>query len=162
MNKTQKLTKLSLILAISIILHILEPNLPIPIYGVKLGLANIMRLIALKMYGYKDMIYINVLRVLLSSLLRGIIFGTAFWISLSGVMLSTFVVIILDRKNQLSLYFLSVISAVVHSVGQLLCVSYIYQTFYLMLYYLPMLLILAIPTGLLTGLLSKEALKRIR
>ncbi|MEA5017276.1 MAG: Gx transporter family protein [Erysipelotrichaceae bacterium] len=162
MNKTQKLTKLSLILAISIILHILEPNLPIPIYGVKLGLANIMGLIALKMYGYKDMIYINVLRVLLSSLLRGIIFGTAFWISLSGVMLSTFVVIILDRKNQLSLYFLSVISAVVHSVGQLLCVSYIYQTFYLMLYYLPMLLILAIPTGLLTGLLSKEALKRIR
>ncbi len=162
MNKTQKLTKLSLILAISIILHILEPNLPIPIYGVKLGLANIMGLVALKMYGYKDMIYINVLRVLLSSLLRGIIFGTAFWISLSGVMLSTLVVVILDRKNQLSLYFLSVISAVVHSVGQLLCVSYIYQTFYLMLYYLPMLLILAIPTGLLTGLLSKEALKRIR
>lgn len=161
-NKTQKLTKLSLLLAISIILHLLEPNLPIPIYGVKLGLANIMGLVTLMMFGFKNMIYINLLRVLLSSLLRGIIFGTAFWISLSGVVLSTLVVILINRNQKVSIYFLSVISAITHSIGQLLCVSYIYQSFYLMIYYSPMLLILAIPAGLLTGLLAKEALKRIQ
>ncbi|MEA5026160.1 hypothetical protein SDC9_153000 [bioreactor metagenome] len=162
MNKTKRLTKLALILAISIVLHLIEPNLPIPVYGVKLGLANIMGLVTLMMFDYKDMIYINILRVLLSSLLRGIIFGTAFWLSLSGVLLSTFAVILISRRNQLSLPFLSVISAIFHSVGQLLCACYIYQTMYLLYYYLPIMLVLAVPTGLLTGLLAGEVLKRIR
>lgn len=161
MSKTNRLTKLSLLLAISIILHLIEPSLPLPIYGVKLGLANIMGLVTLIMFGFKDMIYINILRVLLSSLLRGIIFGTAFWLSLCGVLLSTIVVILLNRKQQHSLYFLSVISAIFHSIGQILCACYIYQTIYLM-YYLPMMLLLAVPTGLLTGMLANEALKRIR
>ncbi|MDD2592045.1 MAG: Gx transporter family protein [Erysipelotrichaceae bacterium] len=162
MNKTQRLSKLALLLAISIILHIIEPNLPIPVYGVKLGLANIMGLVTLMMFNYKDMIYINLMRVLLSSLLRGIIFGTAFWISLTGVALSTLVVILINKNKDHSLYFLSVISAITHSIGQLLCVSYIYQSLYLVMYYAPMLLALSVPAGLLTGLLAKEALKRIK
>lgn len=162
MNKTQRLSKLALLLAISIILHIIEPNLPIPVYGVKLGLANIMGLVTLMMFNYKDMIYINLMRVLLSSLLRGIIFGTAFWISLTGVTLSTLVVILINKNKDHSLYFLSVISAITHSIGQLLCVSYIYQSLYLVMYYAPMLLALSVPAGLLTGLLAKEALKRIK
>ncbi len=162
MNKTQRLSKLALLLAISIILHIIEPNLPIPVYGVKLGLANIMGLVTLMMFNYKDMIYINLMRVLLSSLLRGIIFGTAFWISLTGVALSTLVVILINKNKDHSLYFLSVISAITHSIGQLLCVSYIYQSLYLVMYYAPMLLALSVPAGMLTGLLAKEALKRIK
>ena len=126
MSKTNRLTKLSLLLAISIILHLIEPSLPLPIYGVKLGLANIMGLVTLIMFGFKDMIYINILRVLLSSLLRGIIFGTAFWLSLCGVLLSTIVVILLNRKQQHSLYFLSVISAIFHSIGQIImCLLYL-------------------------------------
>ena len=98
-SKTRRLTLLTMLLAMSILLHMMEPSLPIPVPGVKLGLANILGLITFFMFSYKEMFNVNLMRVLIASLLRGIIFGTGFWLSMAGVLLSTTMVILLRKTT---------------------------------------------------------------
>jgi heptaprenyl diphosphate synthase len=152
---------MTMLLAMSILLHMVEPALPIPVPGVKLGLANVVGLIALFLFGVKEMITINVMRVVMASLLRGILFGTGFWLSLSGVMLSTLVTILLFKQNKLSKIGLSVASGAFHGIGQIGALILINNTV-MMIYWLPMLWFSSVPTGYVTGTLSVQVLKRLK
>ncbi len=160
-SSTRRLTLITMLLAMSIMLHMIEPSLPIPVPGVKLGLANVLGLVALVLFGVKEMIILNLMRVLIASLLKGIIFGTGFWLSLTGVILSTAISIILYKQDKLSIIGISMGSAAFHGLGQILALMLINQTVY-MIYWLPVLWFSSIPTGLLTGLLALEILKRLR
>jgi heptaprenyl diphosphate synthase len=150
-----------MLLAMSIMLHMIEPSLPIPVPGVKLGLSNILGLVALYLFGIKEMIILNLMRVIIASLLRGIIFGTGFWLSLSGVIFSTTLSIIAYKHNKLSIIGISILSAAFHGLGQIAALMVINQSVY-MIYWLPVLWFSSLPTGLLTGFLSLEILKRLR
>lgn len=149
-----------MLLAMSIVFHMIEPVIPMPIPGVKLGLANIFGLIALFLFGTKEMLGINFMRVIIASLLRGIIFGTGFWLSLSGVALSSIMVVLFYRYSKLSLVGLSMVAATFHNVGQILAIIMIWSSIFL-IYWLPPMIWLSIPTGILTGTLAKEAIKRV-
>ena len=75
---TKKLAIIAMLVAQAAVLHFLEsllPN-PIPIPGVKLGLANIIALLALLLFDFKTAMQITVLRTILGSLLSGLS-GTA-------------------------------------------------------------------------------------
>lgn len=161
LSSTRRLTLITMLLAMSIMLHMIEPSLPIPVPGVKLGLANVLGLVALYLFGVKEMIILNLMRVIIASLLRGIIFGTGFWLSLTGVILSSFISIILYKQDKLSIIGISMASAAFHGLGQILALMFINQTVY-MIYWLPVLWFSSIPTGLLTGFLAVEILKRLR
>ena len=150
-----------MLMAMSIVFHIIEPVLPIPVPGVKLGLANIIGLIALSLYGIKTMYAVNLSRVLIASLLRGILFGTGFWVSLSGVLISTTLVSLLYRTNKFSIVGLSIAAAAFHNMGQIFMIMFIYASIF-MIYWMPPLIWLSIPTGLLTGSLAAGALARLR
>ena len=52
--------------------------------GYKIGLANIAGLFALYMYDEKSLAYVSLLRIILSSLMQGMLFSVSFWLSLSG------------------------------------------------------------------------------
>lgn len=160
-QKTRRLVTLAMLLTMSILLQLVEPALPLPVPGVKLGLANIMGLITLYLYSYKEMLAVNLLRVLLASLLRGTLLGTAFWLSLSGVLLSTLAVILFKKITPLSPIGLSCASSVFHCLGQILAIMVIWESMY-MLSYLPIMWVLSVPTGWLTGTISVQVLKRIR
>ncbi len=160
-SKIRRMTIVTMLLAMSIVFHMLEPSIPLPVPGVKLGLANILGLIALYMYSYKEMFAINFTRVLIASLLRGIIFGTGFWLSLSGVVLSSVMVVLLKRTTSLSVIGLSVASATFHNIGQILAIMVIWNSF-MMIYWLPAMIWMSIPTGIVTGTLAFQVLKRIR
>jgi heptaprenyl diphosphate synthase len=160
-RSARRLTLMTMLLAMSILLHMVEPALPIPVPGVKLGLANIIGLIALFLFGIKEMITINVMRVVMASLLRGILFGTGFWLSLSGVLLSTLVTILLYKQNKLSKIGLSVASGAFHGIGQIGALILINNTV-MMIYWLPMLWFSSVPTGYVTGTLSVQVLKRLK
>jgi heptaprenyl diphosphate synthase len=151
----------TMLMAMSIVFHLVEPVLPIPVPGVKLGLANILGLIALMLYGIKTMYAVNVSRVLIASLLRGILFGTGFWVSLSGVLISTTIVALLYKTNKFSVVGLSVAAAAFHNMGQIVMIIIIYSSIF-MIYWMPPLIWLSIPTGLLTGSLAAGALARLR
>jgi len=158
--KLKTWVSLALLLAIGIVLQIIEPQLPLPVLGVKLGLANIVGILAMRRYGYREMLTVNLLRVLLASLLRGTIFGTGFWLSLSGVLLSTLMVIAASRLTKLSTIGLCILSSAAHCLGQILAICVIWSSIYL-IGYLPVMWLLSVPTGMLTGYLSDQVLNRL-
>jgi len=100
------------------------------------------------------------MRVIIGNLLKGLIFGTPFWISFMGVLLSSFA-IALFHKLKFSLLFTSIMSAIAHSLGQVLMVMYLYHQVNI-ISLLPLLCISAIGTGILTGILAQMCLKRVK
>ncbi|MGB4984720.1 MAG: Gx transporter family protein [Erysipelotrichaceae bacterium] len=159
--KIRKLTTLTMLLSISIILNIIEPVIPIPAMGVKLGLANILSILALYMYGSKEFIMINFLRVFMSHLLRGSLFSVGFFLSSSGVLLSTLVLLLVFPYKKFSVFGISMVSATMHSIGQLGMVCFIYQSIYIM-NYLPIMLILSMISGIMLGVIIKRVLRILR
>ena len=161
-NSTKKLVSLSMFLALGVVLNIIESLMPvlIPVPGVKLGIANTIGLIVLYFYGPKEYLLIGFLRVLIVALLRTGIGSTAFLLSLSGWLISSIFVLIVFFFNKASIYGLSMGSAVMHGVGQIIMVMIIYQM-PKMINYLPILVISGIISGNILALLSSELLKRL-
>ena len=160
-EKNRRFTYLALLSAVAIALNLLESIYIGPIFGVlRLGLANIAALLALKLMGRKEMIIVNVMRVVIGNLLRGTIFSSTFWISSGGVILSSVAMTVLDIMDS-SLLFTSIIGSIAHSSGQVLIVSFLYRQAG-MAAILPYLLLGSIPTGILIGTVARLVLTRIR
>ena len=160
-TKNRHFTYLALLSAMAITLNLLETALIPPIMGVfRIGLANIIALLTLKILGVKDMVIVNIMRVIIGNLISGRFLGSSFWISSGGVVLSTIVLIILDKMNS-SILFSSILSSIAHSSGQVLVVMFIYKQKW-MISFLPYFLLFAIPTGLFTGFLAKVAIDRVK
>lgn len=160
-NETKHLVYLALLSAMAIVLSYIESVYIGPIfYMVRLGLANIVALVTIKILGVRDMIIVNTMRVVISNLLRGTILGSTFWIGLGGVVLSSIVLILLDHFHA-SLMFTSVLCSIAHTVGQVLVVMMFYmQPAFISI--LPYLLLGSIPMGFLTGSVAGMVLKRIK
>ncbi len=159
--KTRRFTTLAMLTAVAIVLSIFESVYIGPIFGIlRIGLANIASLLALRMLGRKEMAIVSVMRVVFGNLLRGMIFGSTFWISAGGVLLSSLVMILCDRFDS-SILFTSVAGAISHSLGQVLVVASLYMQAGIMAI-LPYLLTGSVPTGFLTGIVADQVLKRIR
>lgn len=158
----RKIVILSMLLALSVVLSIIESFIPIfngIIPGMKIGLANILIVYSLYVYGFKDTIFLTILRVLLVGILRTGIFSIGFFLSLSGGVLSIFMMY-LAKKTKLSIIGVSIIGAISHSVGQIFMAVILLNSFNL-IYYLPYLFIFSIITGSIIGNISKELIKKI-
>ena len=157
----KKFTRLSMLLALTVALNIIETSLPLLngyIPGLRLGLANIVTLFILYQFGFKDALYVGILRVFLVGILRTGIFSTTFFFSLTGVLLSIIFMYLAKRFLNLSIIGVSIIGSIAHSTGQILASIFILQMD-AMIYYLPWLLLFSIPTGILVGILCKQLVK---
>lgn len=161
-NLIYKISLLSLFLALGVIFNYLENLIPVflPIYGIKLGIANTITLIILYFFSKKEYALIGLLRVLLSGILFIGIFSPGFFLSLSGYFLSTIIVLLLSINKNISIYTLSIASAISHSVGQIICASILYQTI-TMFSYLPILILTSTISGFLISFISKTIIKNI-
>jgi heptaprenyl diphosphate synthase len=152
MKSTRKLAILALFVSMALVLHVVENFLPIPYIapGVKLGLANIVSLIAIIIFGFKEALIIVLLRTFLGSLLGGV--PSSFFFSAAGGLLSTFVMYFMYKwvGTKFSLVGISISGAVAHNVGQLFVASLIVENFGLYVY-LPLLMISAVVTGIFIG-----------
>lgn len=156
----RKLTKLSMLLALAVVLNIVESMIPILgniIPGSKLGLANIVILFIIYMYGFKDALFVSVMRVLLVGILRTGLFNIIFSFSLSGAILSVITMSLTHRFTKLSVVGVSIVGAISHSIGQIL-IAIVGLRMPNIIFYLPYLLILSIPTGIVTGMISQRVL----
>ena len=160
-SKTNKMVKISLLLAIALIINYLESlvPLPLPFPGVKLGLANCIGLVVLCLYKEKDYVVFNVLKVFLTALLRSG-FGTSFFIGLSGTVLATIFTLIAYKFSKASIYGLSVVGAVFHALGQVLMVMLLYNNVY-MINYLVILEVASVVSGLLTAFIASVTLQKL-
>lgn len=151
---------IAMLVAQASVLHFIEsllPN-PMPIPGVKLGLANIITLFALLVFDFRTAMQITVLRTILGSLLSGTLFGIGFFMSFTGAVAAACCMAVLLRVcSFLPVTWVSVMGAVAHNLGQLLMAALILK-FAGILYYLPVMLLFSIPSGFITGLLVKELL----
>ena len=134
--------------ALAIVLGYLETFVPIPIPGVKLGLANIAVLIALSQGERRTAVAVACIKVLASGLLFGNPLTMAY--SAAGTALSLLVMLPLSRLATLHLAMLSVAGALAHEVGQLLVAQVILGT-PLVWYSSPVLLVAGVACGALSG-----------
>lgn len=160
-NENSKiLAYLSVLLALSMVLSYLESLAPVfvAVPGVKLGLANAVSLFALYRLGARYAIPISLLRVFLSSLLFGSVMSLAF--SLSGALLSLLAMILLRGFTPLSPTTVSIVGAVCHNIGQIIVAALLLSTS--LVYYLGVLIISGVVSGVLIGLLTSYLIKRIK
>lgn len=157
---TQKLVRLSILLAIAIVIHYFESVIMITsiIPGFKLGFANAIGLIVLALYDYKSMVIINILRIIISSIIRGGLFSISMFIPLFSIIFSMLLVYKVYKKNILSIYGISILQALLFNIGQIIIICLIYQNT-IFLFYLPYLLIIGIITGYVVGLVSLKIVK---
>lgn len=160
----KKFTRLSLLLALSIVLNMIESIVPLFngfIPGLKLGLANIVVIFVLYNYSFKDALYLTVLRVILVSMLRTGLFSVAFFFSLGGAVLSLITMCLVKKYTKLSLIGISIVGSITHSLGQIIIAYFFIHTTGI-IFYLPWLLMFSIPTGIVTGKLSNSMIDNFK
>lgn len=153
MGKVQKLVYLSLLCAIALVIYIIELQIPplAPIPGLKLGLANMVSLTVLILYGPKEALTVLLLRIFLGSMITGRV--SSLFFSLAGGLLSNLGMIVLYQyaRKYINIWLISIIGAILHIFGQLAIAAFITQTPGIF-FYAPFLLITSIITGYFIGL----------
>jgi heptaprenyl diphosphate synthase len=153
---TRRLSELSLLTAFALIIFIIEiyiPN-PVPIPGVKLGLANIITVYAVYHYKGRETALILYTRILLGSVITGNF--TAFFYSLTGGTLCLIGMLLLRRViTEKHIWVSSILGAVLHNTGQIAVAVILTGTFSVMAY-LPFLLVTGCIAGLFTGLCARQ------
>ena len=147
--------------ALALIFSYVESLIPIQIGipGVKLGLANLLIVIALYKMSLKETYLLSITRVVLSGFLFGNMFAILY--SLAGGLLSLTVMAVLKKAGGFSVMGVSIAGGVFHNIGQLIIAMIVVETFSVA-YYIPVLLIAGVITGLLIGIAANETLKRIK
>lgn len=158
MNK--KIAKIAMLLSISVVLALIESFIPLfnMVPGIKLGLANIVIVFVIYDLTFKDALYVSILRVILMGILRTGLFSINFFFSLVGAVLSVIVMYIVKKFTKLSIVGVSICGAIAHSVGQII-VAIIFLSNVNIVYYLPILLISSIVTGIMVGMVANKLLE---
>lgn len=146
--------------ALALIFSYVESLIPIQlgIPGVKLGLANLIIVIALYKMRLSEVFLLSIVRILLSGFLFGNYFSILY--SLAGGLLSLAVMFLLKKTGDFSVMGISMAGGVFHNVGQLVVAMMVVETFSVG-YYLPVLLVAGLVTGFLIGVAAGEMLKRL-
>lgn len=159
---TKRLTRMALLAAVALILFVVEAQLPapIPVPGVKLGLANIVTVYAMFRLGPKDTLLILLCRVVLGGIFAGQVM-TLFY-SLAGGILCWLVMLGMRRVvTEKQIWVCSVVGAIAHNAGQTAVAVAITQTPGLVAYF-PVLLLSGIAAGVLTGVCAQLVYLRLK
>jgi len=158
--KTKRIACLGLFIALAFVLSYVEYLLPlnIGIPGAKVGLANLVVMVALYTLGKKDAALLSVVRVVLV----GFTFGNLAMMlySMAGALLSFVVMLIAKRTRLFSITGVSVLGGVFHNVGQIIVAMFVLETASL-LYYLPFLIVIGTISGIVIGVISSMITVRV-
>ena len=161
MAKTKKLALMAMLTAASLIVFVIEAQIPapVPVPGVKLGLANVITLVAMLLLGRREAVLILFVRIAMGSVFAGGVSGFIF--SICGGVLAYAVMCLTVRAFPLKmLWVVSALGAVAHNIGQLIAAVAITKTAALLVY-APVLLASGIVTGVFTGLAATYLLIRL-
>lgn len=153
MKKTN--IRIGVFIAMAMIVGYIETLIPFSfgVPGIKLGLTNIVIVVALYSMNGKEAFIISMIRIVLVGFLFGNVWGILY--SLSGGILSFLIMALLKRTHKFSLIGVSVVGGVFHNIGQVIVAALAVENFYVV-FYLPALMIGGIITGILIGILAKE------
>ena len=138
-------------------IEVLVP-IPVPVPGIKLGLANLVIIIAIYRMGFRYSFTINMVRIVAAGLLFSGVFGMIY--SLAGGILSIIVMYLLCRTNKFSMVGVSMAGGVFHNLGQLMTAVVLLQNTGILSYF-PVLLFSGLISGILIGILAYIIEKRL-
>ena len=160
-NLTRRVTRMALLTAIALTIFMAEAQIPnpIPIPGIKLGLANIVTVYAMFLLGPADTLMILISRIFLGSVFSGQMI--TFLYSLSGGLLCYVLMLFLRlalTKDQI--WVCSCIGGACHNLGQLAAAMLVLRTT-VVIFYLPHLVLAGLCAGLFTGLCAQFLIRRL-
>ena len=158
--KTKKIAYLGLLIALAFVFSYIEFLIPVNIGvpGAKLGLANLVVIVALYTLGERDAFLLSVVRIVLVGFTFANMASMIY--SLAGGILSYLAMVIAKKTKLLSMTGVSVLGGVFHNVGQIIVAILVLETASLV-YYLPVLLIAGITSGVIIGILGAMVTKRM-
>lgn len=158
---TKKIALCGVLTALAMIFSYIESVIPVPIPvpGIKLGVANIAVITILYVLGVKEAIVINLSRIVLTSLLFGNV--NSFLFSISGAALSLTIMIIMKKLDFFSCIGVSVCGGVMHNIGQIIAAVFIMGS-EAIVFYLPVLIVSGVFTGVVIGVVSGIVAKHVR
>lgn len=163
MTKNQKLVYIALLAAQGVVIGLIERSIPFPFAfapGAKLGLANLITIIAIFTLPFKDSFTVVWMRLLLTTLLGGTL--STFLYSCAGALLSYFGMLAVKQlgPKRVSIIGISATGGILHNIGQLAVASWIAQTWTVMLY-LPVLSFMGILAGVAIGIAANYLLEHV-
>lgn len=152
-HSASKITTAAVFAAAALILSYIEFLIPfnLGVPGVKLGLANLIIIIALYEMGFGWAAVIDLVRVLMAGLLFTGVF--AMFYSLAGAFFSLLIMQLLKRTGRFSMIGVSMAGGVAHNFAQLLVAAFIVETAQMFLYF-PVLIFSGIVSGIAIGIVS--------
>jgi len=164
MDGKKRIAYISVLIAFASVLQIAESLFPHPLPWLRLGLANMITLTSLVIFGYAVAVQVAVLRVILSSFLLGTFFTPGFLLSFSGALVSALVmggIYSLGRMGKsnpsprylfgFSIIGVSILGAVSHNLAQLFVAYFFLIRHRGIFLILPFLIVAAVVTGFITG-----------
>ena len=160
-NKTKKLTTCALLAALALIFSYIEFRLPLSlgVPGIKIGLANIVVVLALYYLGSGYALAINLVRIALAALLFGNGFSALY--ALCGGLFSLAVMVLLKKTDVFSLTGVSMAGGAMHNLAQLAFASLVVRTSGVFVY-LPVLILAGMAAGIFNGAVSSLILRKIK
>ena len=162
MPKTKKLALMAVLTAIALTIFMLETQLPapVPIPGVKLGLANIVTLTAMLILGRREAGAILAARIIMGAVFAGnpsaMLYSAA-----GGVLAYAAMCLLVGVVPEKRLWAVSAVSAVAHNMGQLLACVLVVKTPGVFIY-APALIVSGVITGVFTGFGAMYLVRALR
>lgn len=151
-GKTKRLTLGAVMVSAAMVLSYMERFFPlqllVPLPGIRLGLANIVSMMALYFWGTGYAFTILLMRCFLGAVFSANITGLLF--SVIGGICALACMSAAKKSRSLSVYGVSMLGAAAHNIGQILAAVVLMQSVYVC-GYLPYLLIVSLFTGMFTG-----------
>ena len=161
---TQRVARFGLLTALALVLGLLDRAIPLTALlggaapGIKLGLANLVIIIALYRMGFRYAFTINMVRIVAAGLLFSGVFGMIY--SFAGGILSIIVMYLLYRTDKFSMVGVSMAGGVCHNLGQLLTACVLLENTGILSYF-SVLLFSGLISGILIGILAYVIEKRL-
>ena len=162
MAKTKKLALMALLTAIALTVFVIENQIPapVPIPGVKLGLANIVTLVAMVLLGRRDAGAVLLVRILMGAMFAGSP-STLLFSAAGGALAYAVMCLTVGLCPEKLLWVVSALAGLAHNAGQLLACVLVVKTPGV-LAYAPILAVSGILTGIFTGLAAMVLLRRLK
>lgn len=149
----RQITTMGMLVALAMVLGFVETLIPINlgIPGMKLGLANIVVVIALFLFDIKTAVVVSILRIILIAMTFGNM--SMMFYSIAGASLSLLSMIAISKIKSFSLISVSIVGGIMHNVGQIICAAFVVRTNGVFTY-LPILMIAGLVSGALIGIVA--------
>jgi heptaprenyl diphosphate synthase len=156
--------RIAILSAYALALHGFESLIPTPIPWLKPGLANIITVVALILYGFRTALLVTLIRVVLASIFLGTFLGPAFILSAGGGIASVIAMGLSIKlfKNLFGTVGISLIGALFHNIAQLSLAYFLFiQRIEAVLIISPLIVLIGSVTGILNGIISDILVKNL-